>query len=485
MALIRETGGFAGTIHWLGRQVRPAGPQEAMDLGIGMVHQEFMLIPGFTVYENVKLNREPLRPNLLSRMVSASLATLDRRRMRRDTQEAIDRMRIALPVDQPVARLPVGLKQFVEIAREIDKKDLRLLIVDEPTAVLTETEATDLLAILRELSQAGIAILFITHRLDEVVEIADSIVVLRDGEVVGRYRRGEASPQILAERMVGRALDLSGRSRRDSREGETLLSIRDLMVEMPGEEVRGVSLDVRKGEILGLAGLAGHGKVGIANGVLGLYPASGAVLFEGTVLPLGDTAAVLARGIAFLSEDRRGVGLMLEESIEHNIALTSVQVRGQFLREGPVASLRILDAGALRKHAERMIGELDIRCQGPDEPVGRLSGGNQQKVCIARAMTLEPRLLFVSEPTRGIDVGAKSLVLDRLLELNRKHGVTIVLTSSELAELRSIADRIGIVYRGRLEAVLPPDATDAAFGLAMAGELRTSGPSEPGAGGPP
>jgi simple sugar transport system ATP-binding protein len=474
MAVVGETGGYEGTIRWEGRVVQPANPEEAMALGIGMVHQEFMLIPGFTVHENVKLNREPLRPNAISRIVSRSLATLDRARMRRDAREALDRMRIDLDVEEPAASLPVGLKQFVEIAREIDKRDLRLLIVDEPTAVLTESEAANLLLILRDLSRSGIAILFITHRLEEVVDIGDSILVLRDGEVVGRFARGEATAQLLAERMVGRSLNLSAQARRLAYEEATILSVQDLVVDMPGEEVRGVSLDIRRGEIFGLAGLAGHGKVGIANGILGLHPATGTVLFEGAPLPTGDTAAVLAQGIAFLSEDRRGVGLMLEESVERNIALTAVEVRRLFLRPGPIGNLRLLDASAVRAHAERMIRDLDIRCRGPEEPVSRLSGGNQQKVCIARAMTLEPRLLFVNEPTRGIDVGAKKLILDRLFELNRRDGVTIVLTSSELAELRSLADRIGVVYRGRLEAVLPPDASDADFGLAMAGELHAA-----------
>jgi simple sugar transport system ATP-binding protein len=249
--------------------------------------------------------------------------------------------------------------------------------------------------------------------------------------------------------------------------------------------VRGISIDVRAGEIFGFAGLAGHGKVGIANGVLGLYPATGRVRFEATELPLGDTAAALARGIAFLSEDRRGVGLMLDESVERNIAATAVEVRHRFLRPGPFGSLRLLDGRAIRAHAEKMIRDLDIRCRGPEEPVLRLSGGNQQKVCIARAMTLAPRLLFVSEPTRGIDVGAKRLVLDRLLEMNRRDGVTIVLTSSELAELRSVADRIGVVYRGRLAAVLSPRASDAEFGLAMAGGLEACGAPSPSDGGRP
>jgi simple sugar transport system ATP-binding protein len=201
-----------------------------------------------------------------------------------------------------------------------------------------------------------------------------------------------------------------------------------------------------------------------------MHPAEGRILLDGRPILLGVTGEALRNGIGFLSEDRRGVGLMLQESIERNIVLPAVQVRNAFLRPGPWGPLRLLDASAMRAHAERMIRDLDIRCRGPEEPVGHLSGGNQQKVCIARAMTLGPRILFVSEPTRGIDVGAKRLILAKLTAMNREQGVTLVLTSSELAELRAVCDRIAVIYRGRLAAVLPPDAPDASFGLAMAGE---------------
>jgi simple sugar transport system ATP-binding protein len=249
-----------------------------------------------------------------------------------------------------------------------------------------------------------------------------------------------------------------------------MLRVEGLRVDMPGEPVADVSFEVGRGEILGIGGLAGHGKIGVANGVMGLYPAAGRVTFEGGPLALNDARGALTRGLAFVSEDRRGVGLLPDESIELNVVLSALEAKGRFLRPFPVAALKPLDAGAVRRHAEEMIRALDIRCTGPGQLTRRLSGGNQQKVCLARAMALEPRLLFVSEPTRGIDVGAKERVLEILAALNRDRGVTLVVTSSELAELRSLCDRIGIVYRGRIAAVLPPGAPDAEFGLAMAGE---------------
>ncbi|MDD2202148.1 MAG: ATP-binding cassette domain-containing protein, partial [Firmicutes bacterium] len=224
------------------------------------------------------------------------------------------------------------------------------------------------------------------------------------------------------------------------------------------------------GEILGIGGLAGHGKVGIANGVIGLYQSTGRVFANGGELKLNDPKSALEAGMAFVSEDRRGVGLLLDESIEMNIALTAMQVQGKFLRPGGISALRLADEGQIREHALQVIKDLDIRCTGPEQLVRRLSGGNQQKVCLARAFTMHPQVLWVSEPTRGIDVGAKQLVLDLLVDFNRKHGMTIIMTSSELAELRKICDRIVIVYRGQIAGVLPPDASDVEFGLIMAGK---------------
>ncbi|MDD4336968.1 MAG: sugar ABC transporter ATP-binding protein, partial [Firmicutes bacterium] len=447
-------------------------PGEAMARGIGMVHQEFMLIPGFTVAENIKLNREPTRSNFASRVFGSKLETVDGDIMRADSRAALDKLAISIDEWALVAGLPVGHMQFVEIAREIDKRNVRLLVFDEPTAVLTETEAEMLLDAMKRLASEGIAILFITHRLDEVMDVADDITILRDGEVVARMPRVEAKVERIAELMVGRKVERTELPERGEEPSDRhlVLRIENLSVNMPGERVRSLSLNVRRGEILGIGGLAGHGKVGIANGVIGLYQSTGRVFANGGELKLNDPKSALEAGMAFVSEDRRGVGLLLDESIEMNIALTAMQVQGKFLRPGGISALRLADEGQIREHALQVIKDLDIRCTGPEQLVRRLSGGNQQKVCLARAFTMHPQVLWVSEPTRGIDVGAKQLVLDLLVDFNRKHGMTIIMTSSELAELRKICDRIVIVYRGQIAGVLPPDASDVEFGLIMAGK---------------
>ena len=474
MPVIHETGGYQGEVLLAGEPAHFKSPAEAMAAGIGMVHQEFMLLPGFRVAENIKLNREPARRTALSPLFGSGLDLVDVPRMRQDARRALDRVGLGIDEWLPVAGLPVGHMQFVEIAREVDKERLQLLIFDEPTAVLTEGEAERLLDAMRAFAARGVAVLFITHRLDEVLAVADRVTVLRDGEIVGQLDPKSTSVVRIAELMVGRPASVRAGRRAFDAAAEIALSIEGLSVDMPGEPVRDVSISVKRGEILGIGGLAGQGKIGIANGIMGLYRASGRVLLNGEPYALNEPRRALERGLAFVSEDRRGVGLLGEESVELNMALSALEAQGRFLRPFPIPALRLLDQGSLRRHALEMIRQLDVRTTGPTQQVRRLSGGNQQKVCLARAMTLQPKLLFVSEPTRGIDVGAKERVLEILAALNRDQGVTLVVTSSELAELRGICDRIAIVYRGRIETILPPDAPDATFGLAMAGETAAA-----------
>lgn len=469
MPVIHQTEGFTGSVKINGQEMTIKSPDEAMKAGIGMVHQEFMLIPGFTITENIKLNREKTKHNLVSRLVSRdSLKTLNKYEMKKDAQKAIDTLGIDIEEYVRVSGLPVGHMQFVEIAREIDKESIKILVFDEPTAVLTESEADNLLTAMKKLAAKGIGILFITHRLDEVMDAADCITILRDGELVATRQKTETNVLEIAELMVGRKVEIKRKEDLNPNASEdTILEIEDLHVNMPGERVKGINMSVKRGEILGIGGLAGQGKIGIANGIMGMYPTHGRLTLEGKPVKLNNTTDSLDRGLAFVSEDRRGVGLLLDSSIEDNIAISSMKVRGGFLKLG-----LFRDNKNIRKHAEGMIEELDIRCTGPKQPTRRLSGGNQQKVCVARALTLEPTVLLVSEPTRGIDIGAKKLVLDTLVKLNKEQGMTVVMTSSELAELRTICDRIAIICEGKLEGILAPDASDIDFGLMMSGDYN-------------
>ena len=473
MPVIHSTGGFKGEVLLDGTPVRILSPMDAMEKGIGMVHQEFMLIPGFSITDNIKLNREITRPWPISRILGKDLEFLNRTAMANDARQALDAVGMGIDEYARVSGLPVGHMQFIEIAREIDKTGMKLLVFDEPTAVLTESEAAQLLAVMKEIAAKGIAIIFITHRLDEVMEAADTITILRDGRLVKTLSRKETNPEQLAALMIGRGEDsVIEVQRREKAVSENIaMSIRNLWVDMPGEVCRGIDLDVREGEILGIGGLAGQGKIGIPNGIMGLYEAAGSVTLFGQELPLNNTDAALKAGLAFVSEDRRGVGLLLDQSIEDNITFSAMQVHGEFLN-GP---LRLKNTRKIRACAEDMIRQLDIRCTSAAQATGTLSGGNQQKVCVARALMLKPRFLFVSEPTRGIDIGAKQLVLETLVQLGHEQQLTIVMVSSELQELRSVCDRIAIIAEGKVAAILKPEDSDTAFGLAMSGAKMKGG----------
>jgi len=468
---IHETGGFSGKIIFDGQERMFTSSFDALEAGIGMVHQEFVLIPGFTATENIMLNREITRKNLLTEVFGERMNTLDWPKMRSRALQAIETLEVNLNPDMLVKDMPVGHRQFTEIAREIDRETTKLLILDEPTAVLTETEAKVVLNIIKKLSQKGIAILFITHRLQEILDVCDTIVVLRDGKIQKILKPMETNAQEIAQYMVGRELSEQKSSVRKEREfHEVILQVNDLWVDMPGERVNGVSFEVYKGEIFGIGGLTGQGKLGIANGVMGLYPSEGQVTIRGQALKLNSPKDALNAGLAFVSEDRRGIGLLLDQPLSWNIAFTTMQVKEQFIKKLLGGLIKWRDDEAIAKLARDYIKKLSIKCVDENQLVCELSGGNQQKVCLAKAFAMNPEILFVSEPTRGIDVGAKKLVLDTLRQYNEEYGVTIVMTSSELEELRSICDRIAIVNEGRIAGILPPTAPAADFGLLMLGK---------------
>ena len=475
MPVIHNTGGFQGSIEINGKETRILTPHDAMQAGIGMVHQEFMLIPGFTITENIKLNREITKPTALSRIFGKSLEALDMKKMNQDARAALDTLDMNIDEYTKVAGLPVGHMQFIEIAREIDKTGVKLLVFDEPTAVLTESETQHLLAAIKRLAAQGIGIVFISHRLDEIIQVSDRVTILRDGEHVITKDTKDTSSAEIAQYMVGRALTID-RSESESKRkisDEVMLELKRLRVKMPGEEVKGVDLKVKKGEIVGIGGLAGQGKLGIANGIMGVYPSAGQVFFKGKPLALNDAKGAIKAGLGFVSEDRKGVGLLLDSPIDLNIVFNTMQTNNDFLKN--IGPLKFQKTKEIREHADKMIKDLDIRCTSAAQLAGALSGGNQQKVCVAKALSQHPEMLLVSEPTRGIDIGAKKLILDLLLQLSEEQGMTIIMTSSELAELRSICDRIVIICEGKVAGELPPDASDAEFGLMMSGSKVEGG----------
>ncbi|MHC1787267.1 MAG: sugar ABC transporter ATP-binding protein [Christensenellales bacterium] len=473
MDVIRETGGYEGDICINGQKVTFASPFDALAAGIGMVHQEFSLIPGFTATQNILLNREPTRPSVVSQVFGSRLDALDTREMDARASAAIDLMGVQIDRDMVMNDMPIGHKQFTEIARELSKEQLKLLILDEPTAVLTEQEAEALLASIRGMASHGIAVVFITHRLQEILDVCDQVLVMRDGNVVKQVAASETDIPQITKWMVGRSVqDVRSGDGAARPAGKTILNIQNLWVDMPGEVVRNVSLEVLEGEIIGIGGLAGQGKLGIPNGIMGLCEAGGSVTFQGESIPLNAPRKCLDASLAFVSEDRRGVGLLLDESLEWNIAFPAMQVQNKFLKPLLGGLIKWRDEKAIRAVTRQYIEDLMIKCTSTRQKARELSGGNQQKICLTKAFALEPRLLFVSEPTRGIDVGAKSLVLSALKKVNREKGVTIMMISSELEELRQTCDRIAIVSGGKIAGILPASASSEQFGMLMISQVK-------------
>ena len=473
MDVIRETGGYGGDVLLNGETVRFSTPFDALAAGIGMVHQEFSLIPGFSAKENILLNREPQKKTILSEVFGDRLNTLDYKEMDKRAEAAIEKMGVHIDADMRISDMPVGHKQFTEIARELSKDQLKLLILDEPTAVLTEKEADALLDSIRGMSKRGISVIFITHRLHEILSVCDKVVIMRDGHVVKDTPAKETNVDEITKAMVGRKVNTSvSQDVMDHSDAKTIMSIRKLWVDMPGEIVRNVNLDIKEGEILGIGGLAGQGKLGIPNGVMGLYEAGGTVEFDGKPIPLNNPRKCLDEQLAFVSEDRRGVGLLLDETLEWNVAFPAMQIHNKFLKSYLGGLVKWRDEKAIHEVTEQYIDELKIKCTSSKQKARELSGGNQQKVCLAKAFALEPKFLFVSEPTRGIDVGAKALVLEALKKFNRESGVTVVMISSELEELRTTCDRIAIVSGGRIAGILPATESSEAFGALMVSQVK-------------
>ncbi|MCI9609413.1 MAG: sugar ABC transporter ATP-binding protein [Oscillibacter sp.] len=473
MDVIRETGGYSGDVLINGKKVEFNTPFDALEAGIGMVHQEFSLIPGFTATENILLNREPCKKNIVSEVFGDRMNTLDYKEMDRRSAAAIEKMGVAIDANMVISDMPVGHKQFTEIARELSKDQLKLLILDEPTAVLTEKEAEALLTSIRNMAARGISVIFITHRLHEILAVCDKVVVMRDGYVVRDVSAKETSVEDITKWMVGRDVQAAARSEARSNDGaRTVMSIQNLWVDMPGETVRDVSLEIKEGEILGIGGLAGQGKLGIPNGIMGLYEAGGKVEFNGQEIPLNNPRKCLDSSLAFVSEDRREVGLLLDESLEWNVAFPAMQIQEKFLKKLLGGFIKWRDEKGIHTVTQKYIDELQIKCTSSKQKARELSGGNQQKVCLAKAFALEPKFLFVSEPTRGIDVGAKALVLEALKKFNRENGVTVVMISSELEELRQTCDRIAIISGGRVAGILPAAASSEEFGLLMVSQVK-------------
>jgi general nucleoside transport system ATP-binding protein len=430
-----------------------AGPGDAMAAGIGMVHQHFMLIPVFTVAENVALGHEP----------TGMLGSLDMEAARKRVIEISDRFGFNVDPDATVEDLPVGVQQRVEIIKALSR-DARVLVLDEPTAVLTPQETDELMQIMRQLAASGTSIVFITHKLREVKEVADKITVIRLGKVVGSAAPS-ASTSELASMMVGRDVEMTI-AKASIEPGEAILQVENISVldDRLHRAVNEVSFEVHGGEILAIAGVQGNGQTELAEALLGVRPSikgSGKIMVSGKDLTTANVRAVLESGVAYIPEDRKKDGLVTEFTIEENLMLNQ-SFKSRF------TSWLNINFPKRRALSKDLVSRFDVRTPSIDTPVSKLSGGNQQKVVVARELSRDTQLLIASQPTRGVDVGSIEFIHEQIVA-ERDAGKAVVLISTELDEVLALADRIAVMYRGRIVGIVPPSTTREALGKMMAG----------------
>jgi len=450
--------------------LRIRSPKDAIGAGVGMVHQHFMLVPVFTVAENVTLGTEPLRrlrtPDIslggfhVPSVNIPSYGLLDRRRARSAVLELSERFGLRVDPDAYVEDLPVGVQQRVEIIKAL-LRDASVLVLDEPTAVLTPGETDDLFQIMRQLRESGRSIIFISHKLREVQTIADSITVIRRGRVVGE-RPPSTTNSELAALMVGRSVQLRV-NKEAATPDQVVLAVRDLSVpnEVAGQAVESVSFDVRAGEILGIAGVQGNGQTELCEALMGLRPSTGFVLLAGANITGASTRDRLRAGIGYIPEDRQEDGLVGAFSVADNLVLDVYD-------RPPYASGISLKLDAVRNAATQLVDEYDVRTTSVQTPAATLSGGNQQKVVVARELSRGNKVLLASQPTRGLDVGSIEFVHSQIVKA-RDQGVAVVIVSSELDEIYALSDRIAVMYEGKIVGFCSPDVPEHELGLLMAG----------------
>jgi ribose transport system ATP-binding protein len=425
----------SGSVTFEGAAIRPASPLEAERQGLVMIHQELNLVPGLTVAENIFLGHEPTRGGLIRGEL-----------MRLGSRDLLRRLLCEVDSDTLVGSLSVAGQQLVEIARAL-REQVRLLVMDEPTAALSQTEIEALFDVVRSLCRSGVPVIYISHRMKEIFAIGDRVTVMRDGRTVGTRDVKQTDIGELIQLMVGRTIAEQIPKRRVSI-GEPVLRVENLA---RAGALSPTSLEVRSGELLGVAGLMGSGRTELARAIFGADPTdSGTVRVAGRTLPTQDPSASIGAGLGFITEDRKQQGLLLQRSVAENITLTCLD---------EVSRLGVLDPGAERQRAGSLVERLRIRATSLEQETVNLSGGNQQKVVLARWLAARCRVLLFDEPTRGIDVGAKVEIYDLIGELVEQ-GVAIVLISSELSELLGLADRVAVMHEGALQGILSrADAT--------------------------
>jgi len=443
-----------GEIYVNGKEVSMDSPATAIRLGIGMVHQRFMLVPSLTVAENVILGREPVKDKVL----------LDMDKALKDVEASCERYNLAADLKAPIYALPVGIQQRVEILKAL-YRGADILVLDEPTSVLTPQEVTELFRAIRALKEQGKTVIFISHKLREVLSICDRITVLKKGKVVGTVRVEDTNLGELAKMMVGREV-VYRFDKRPMNGREVVLKVESLKAldDRGLPALKGIDFEVHASEILGVAGVEGNGQTELVETLTGLRKTTeGRILLNNVEITAASPEERIRLGISHIPEDRYKRGLISDFSVKENLILGSHN-------KPPFAKKRVrLDFGQISRYARKLIDEFSIRTRSEDTPVRHLSGGTQQRVVLARELSREPKLVIASQPTRGLDVGATEFVRSKIVEM-RDHGCAVLLISADLDEIWALSDKIAVIYEGKIVAIRDPQNTnEEELGLLMAG----------------
>ena len=434
----------AGTIYVDGQEVNYRNPQEAEKAGIVFIYQELNVLFDLTVEENLFMGKE----------ITRKFGICDKKAMRAKAQEIMDRMGVNIPINAVMSDLSVGQQQMVEICKAL-MVDAKVLIMDEPTAALTQSETEVLFEVMNSLREKGVSIVYISHRMEEIFELCDRITILRDGQYIGTRNICDITMDDVVQMMIGREIG-ERYPKRDVTIGGEVLRVEGLTHE---KFFRDINFSVRAGEVLGVSGLMGAGRTEIMQAIFGNLPIlEGKVIIEGKEVSIKNPRQAIAAGIGFITEDRKTEGLLLEKSIAENIELANL---------GKVSDHNVLSRRKGAALVKRGIEEFRIKCFGPDHECGNLSGGNQQKVVLAKWIYTDPKILILDEPTRGVDIGAKKEIYNVINELAAK-GVAVIMVSSELPEVLGMSDRIMVVHEGHITGIIDAEGADQAKVMTLA-----------------
>lgn len=461
---ISKTGGYSGDIFINNKKANIKDSKEAIELGIGKVHQEFALVSSLDVASNIKINNEN----------TYKFNIVNKSKNHEDSKKLLESFGLNLDTKKLVKDLSVNIKQFIEIAREVDKKNLKILLLDEPTACFNKEDTNIFIKIIESLKNKGISIIFISHRLEEITSICDRVTVFRDGEIVSNYNKERFNIENIAIDMIGKKVSKVSRDEYHKKhiDNRDIISFKNVNVHDGNKEFRNINVDIKDGEILGIIGLAGHGHTIFGNVIMGLHNFEGDIIYNGEKLNIKKVHETIQKGIVMLPDERKELGVLLNSTVKDNIIFTSCYSKNNFLKNNKLKGLSFLNKNKINSYVDNQIKQMNIKCSSKNQNVGELSGGNQQKICISRLLSTNPKVLFVGEPTRGIDLYSKEIILNMLLDMNKEKNTTIVIASSEIDELKRICDRVIVMYEGKVFDILSPNDDDEVYSLAISGKRR-------------